>query len=44
VDAARKREVAETLWARGCDVVSLAPLKSSLEETFLKLVGPGGNE
>jgi ABC-2 type transport system ATP-binding protein len=37
--AARKREIAEMLWAAGCDVVSINPLKSSLEELFLKTVG-----
>lgn len=39
VDAAQKRAVAELLWNHGCDVISLAPLKSSLEEMFLKVVG-----
>jgi len=39
VDARHKRTVAEMLWARNCDVISLMPLKSSLEEMFLKLVG-----
>lgn len=39
VDAAHKRALAEMLWARGCDVLSLTPMKSSLEEMFLKLVG-----
>jgi hypothetical protein len=31
----------EVLWAAGCDVLSLTPMKSSLEETFLKLVARG---
>jgi ABC-type multidrug transport system ATPase subunit len=44
IDAARKREMAEMLWARGCDLISLTPMKSSLEEMFLKLVGGGGTE
>jgi len=44
VDTAQKRALAEMLWAGGCDVVSLTPMKSSLEEMFLKLVGAGGNE
>jgi ABC-2 type transport system ATP-binding protein len=39
VDAAHKRALAEALWAAGCDVISLAPIKSSLEDMFLKLVG-----
>ena len=42
-DASRKRELAEALWAGGCDVVSLNPVKSTLEEVFLKTVdGKGG--
>jgi len=43
-DAAHKRALAEMLWARGCDVISLTPMKSSLEEMFLKLVGGGNTE
>jgi ABC-2 type transport system ATP-binding protein len=39
VDPAQKRAVVEKLWGGGCDVVSLTPMKSSLEEMFLKLVG-----
>jgi len=39
VDAARKRELIETLWAAGCDVVRLNPVKDTLEEVFLNLVG-----
>jgi ABC-2 type transport system ATP-binding protein len=39
--AAQKRALAEMLWAGGCDVISLTPMKSSLEEMFLKLVGGG---
>jgi ABC-2 type transport system ATP-binding protein len=42
VDSSRKRELAEALWAAGCDVVSIIPVRSSLEELFLKLVGGGG--
>lgn len=38
----RKRELAEKLWATGCDVISLTPLRSSLEEFFLKLVSRDG--
>ncbi len=38
----RKRELAEKLWAAGCDVISLTPLRSSLEEFFLKLVSRDG--
>ncbi len=38
VDLARKREMAETLWAAGCDVISMQPVKSSLENVFLNLV------
>ena len=36
--AAGKREMAEALWSAGCDVVSINPLRSSLEEVFLKVV------
>ena len=43
-DAAHKRGLAEMLWAGGCDVIRLTPMKSSLEEVFLKLVGDGGAE
>ena len=44
VDATQKRALAEALWAGGCDVLSLTPMKSSLEEMFLQLVGGGGSE
>jgi ABC-2 type transport system ATP-binding protein len=37
--AARKREAIEMLWNAGCDVVSMNPLKSTLEEVFLRMVG-----
>jgi ABC-type multidrug transport system ATPase subunit len=37
-----KREAAEWLWAEGCDVISVNPGRNSLEDLFLKLVGPGG--
>jgi ABC-2 type transport system ATP-binding protein len=40
-DTAQKRALAEMLWAADCDVLSLTPMKTSLEETFLKLVGEG---
>lgn len=38
---AQKRELAERLWAAGRDVVSIIPMRSSLEELFLKVVGDG---
>ena len=41
VDSSQKRALADLLWAGGCDVVSLMPMKSSLEEMFLKVVGGG---
>jgi ABC-2 type transport system ATP-binding protein len=44
VDAAQKRALAEMLWAGGCNVLSLTPVKTSLEEVFLKLVAGGGTE
>ncbi len=37
-DHAHKRELAELLWAGGCDVLSLNPVRSTLEEFFLKTV------
>jgi ABC-2 type transport system ATP-binding protein len=39
VDAARKRETIETLWAAGCEVLRLNPVKDTLEDVYLKLVG-----
>jgi ABC-2 type transport system ATP-binding protein len=38
VDAARKRETVEALWGAGCDVIAMTPLRSTLEELFLKEV------
>ncbi|HWC97737.1 MAG TPA: ABC transporter ATP-binding protein [Candidatus Sulfopaludibacter sp.] len=37
-DAARKRELAEALWTGGSDVISLNPVRSTLEEVFLQTV------
>ena len=43
IDMGQKRAIAEMLWAGGCDLLQLTPMKSSLEDTFLKLVsGAGG--
>jgi ABC-2 type transport system ATP-binding protein len=42
IETTRKRQVAEMLWAADCDVMSITPMRSSLEELFLKLVGSGG--
>ena len=43
VEAARKREAVESLWAAGCDVIAMTPVRSTLEELFLKEVdSPGG--
>jgi ABC-2 type transport system ATP-binding protein len=43
VDVAGKREAVESLWAAGCDVIAMTPLRSTLEELFLKEVDqPGG--
>jgi ABC-2 type transport system ATP-binding protein len=39
---ARKRDCAELLWTSGCDVISIAPQRSSLEDLFLQSVGPSG--
>ena len=41
VATAQKRELAERLWAAGCDVISITPATSSLEEVYMKLVGDG---
>lgn len=38
-DAARKRELIETMWAAGSDVVRVNPVRDTLEEVFLKVVG-----
>jgi hypothetical protein len=38
VDPALKREAVERLWAAGCDVIGMYPVKSSLEDLFLTLV------
>lgn len=43
VASARKREVAERLWAAGCDIISLRPSRGSLEDFYLKTVGNGGD-
>ncbi|HUI55360.1 MAG TPA: ABC transporter ATP-binding protein [Bryobacteraceae bacterium] len=42
VDAARKRETVEALWTGGCDVMAMNPLRSTLEELFLKEVDDRG--
>jgi ABC-2 type transport system ATP-binding protein len=43
VEAARKRETVELLWAAGCDVIAMTPQRNTLEELFLKEVDrPGG--
>jgi ABC-2 type transport system ATP-binding protein len=39
--SARKRELAEMLWAAGCDVISMQPVKGSLEDIYMQLVGDG---
>ncbi len=39
VGAARKRELAQMLWAAGCDIVSMNPAKSTLQDLFLELLG-----
>jgi ABC-2 type transport system ATP-binding protein len=39
---ALKREIAELLWNAGFDVVSINPLRSSLEDLFLKTVAQRG--
>lgn len=44
IDISLKKTLAEMLWAGGCNVISLTPVKTSLEEVFLKLVAGGGTE
>jgi len=39
IDAAGKREIAELLWKAECDVISMNPVKSTLQEFFLQMVG-----
>ena len=41
VAAERKRELAELLWNAGCDVISLQPVRGTLEQLYMKLVGGG---
>ena len=41
IGSQHKREVVEQLWSAGCDVVSLQPVRGSLEELYMKLVGGG---
>jgi ABC-2 type transport system ATP-binding protein len=42
ISVAQKREVAESIWASGYDLVSLSPLRNSLEDLYLKTVGTEG--
>lgn len=42
VAISHKRELAERLWAAGSDVISLMPVRSSLEDTYMKLIGSAG--
>jgi ABC-2 type transport system ATP-binding protein len=45
VEASRKRETVEALWAAGCDVISMNLQRNTLEELFLKEVDqPGGKQ
>ena len=39
IEAGRKREIIETLWTAGCDVLRVNPVQDRLEEVYLKLVG-----
>jgi ABC-2 type transport system ATP-binding protein len=39
IASGRKREVVERLWLGGCDVLRLNPVKGSLEDLYMKLVG-----
>ena len=40
--AARKKELVERLWAAGCDVMSMVPMRSTLEDLYMELIGPSG--
>ncbi len=42
VNVAQKREVAEAVWAAGLDVEMMMPLRSSLEDLYMKTVGTEG--
>jgi ABC-2 type transport system ATP-binding protein len=45
VEVSRKREAVESLWSAGCDVIAMTPLRSTLEDLFLKEVDqPGGSK
>jgi ABC-2 type transport system ATP-binding protein len=37
--AVHKREIVEKLWAAGCDVISMTPVRGSLEEFYMRLMG-----
>jgi ABC-2 type transport system ATP-binding protein len=39
LNVAHKRDIAEALWASGLDVVHIVPVRSSLEELYMKTVG-----
>jgi ABC-2 type transport system ATP-binding protein len=39
LNVAHKREIAERLWASGLDVIHIVPVRSSLEELYMKTVG-----
>jgi ABC-2 type transport system ATP-binding protein len=43
VGGEHKREIVEKLWAAGHDVLSLHPVRGSLEELYMTLVGGGGS-
>ena len=42
VSVGQKREVAEAVWASGNDVLHILPLRSSLEDLYMKTVGTEG--
>jgi ABC-2 type transport system ATP-binding protein len=39
IPTVHKRELVEKLWAAGCDVVSIIPQRSSLEDVYMRVVG-----
>ncbi len=44
IAAALKRETAQMLWSANCDIISMNPVRSTLQELFLELLGGSGAE
>lgn len=41
VSSVHKRELVEKLWAGGCDVLGMVPVRGSLEDYYIRLIGDG---